>query len=220
MTQTVNTHFVFLVEDISGETVLKIVLDKIGLGVERYEIHHYRGIGKIPSNLSKMDSDPKKRQLLTQLPKLLTGFTNSYKSFNYAIFVLCDLDERCRKEFRQELLEVANARNAKDKTHFIISVKEMEAWFLGDIEAIRSVYPSVRLKGNYLESRDGTWETLADSIKKDWSKDLHRQKKTAGYYVIGELKNQWATQISPHIDVERNQSQSFRYFRDKVKLLM
>ncbi|GHT36296.1 hypothetical protein FACS189427_07640 [Planctomycetales bacterium] len=216
MSQTANTYCVFLVEDISGEIMLKIILDKIGLKAGCYEIHHYKGIGRIPKNLKKTDSDPKKRQLLSQLPRLLTGFTNRYQSVDYAMFVLCDLDERCFKEFRQELLKVAHNCKSQARTHFIISVKEMEAWFLGDFDAIKKIYPLAKQKKKYKESNHGNWETLADAIKKGWSKDLHKQKETEGYYVVGKLKNQWAKEISPHLDVERNQSPCFCYFREKI----
>ncbi|MDR2705383.1 MAG: DUF4276 family protein [Planctomycetaceae bacterium] len=213
-------HSIFLVEDVSGETTLKIVLDKIGLKPEQYEIHSYRGIGKIPENLKKNDSDPKKRQLLTQLPKLLKGFSNRYQNLNYTIFVMCDLDERCFKRFRKELLDVAKNCNADRHTQFFFSVKEMEAWFLGDFNAIKQTYPRARQRKNYIESKFGCWETLAESIKKGLSKELKKQKEKEGYFVIGKLKNQWATEITPHLDIQKNSSPCFCYFRDKIQKII
>ncbi|MDR1053456.1 MAG: DUF4276 family protein [Planctomycetaceae bacterium] len=213
-------HSIFLVEDISGETTLKIVLNKIGLNTEQYEIHSYRGIGKIPENLNKSDSNPKKRQLLTQLPKLLKGFSTRYQYLNHTIFVLCDLDKCCFKKFREELLEVAKKCDADQHTQFFLSVNEMEAWFLGDFNAIKKIYSRARRRKNYTESKLGCWETLADSIKKGWSKELKKQKEKEGYSVIGKLKNQWATEITPHLNIQMNSSPCFCYFRDKIQKII
>jgi hypothetical protein len=38
-----------------------------------------------------------------------------------------------------------------------------------------------------------------------------------GWQVIGAAKSKWAEDISPHMDVEKNQSPSFCYFRDKLR---
>jgi hypothetical protein len=214
------TYFIFLIEDISGEMILKCLLDKIGLKTDSYVIHHYKGIGGVPKNLTRTDSDPKKRQLLTQLPRLLKGFSQRYQGIDYRIFVVCDLDERCLKEFRQELLNVAKKCNASNNTQFCFSVKEMEAWLLGDIEAVKEVYPSARLRRNYIETKHGSWDTLADTIKKNWSKDLLKRKKLEGYNVIGKHKSQWAKEITPYIEIERNQSPSFQYFCKKIKSIV
>ena len=45
---------------------------------------------------------------------------------------------------------------------------------------------------------------------------LHRK---LGYPIIGRIKCEWAAQIAPHMDVNRNKSRSFQAFRDGVKAL-
>ncbi|QHG19998.1 hypothetical protein GJB62_14990 [Nostoc sp. ATCC 53789] len=67
-------HFEILVEDISGKIALEILVPKI-INTEQhtFNIHHYKGIGRIPKNLTST-SDPKKRILLDQLPRLIQGY--------------------------------------------------------------------------------------------------------------------------------------------------
>ncbi|MDR2170282.1 MAG: DUF4276 family protein [Planctomycetaceae bacterium] len=205
----------------SGKITVKSVLDKIGLNTDQYLIYSYRGIGKLPENLSRNDSDPKKRQLLTQLPRLLKGLSNRFdhQPMDYTIFVMCDLDERCLKKFRSELLEVARNCGADGHTQFCISIKEMESWFLGDFNAIKQVYPYAKQLKNYDETRLGCWETLAESVRKGWSRELNKQKQEEGYAVIGKKKKEWASEISPFLDINKNLSPCFCYFRNKIQKL-
>ena len=65
------------------------------------------------------------------------------------------------KDFRQKLLDVLNECNSEVKTRFCIAVEEGEAWFLGDISAIKKAHP--KAKNNILnryqnDSICGTWE--------------------------------------------------------------
>lgn len=43
--------------------------------------------------------------------------------------------------------------------------------------------------------------------------------KRAGWQAIGREKATWAAHIAPYVDVERNASPSFRYFRKQVRAL-
>ena len=66
-------HFEILVEDISGKTALDILVPKIISNKDTFQIHFYKGIGQIPGDL-KSSSDPQKRILLDQLPRLIRGY--------------------------------------------------------------------------------------------------------------------------------------------------
>lgn len=66
-------HFEILAEDQSGEIALNILIHKIISDKNTYTIHSYKGIGRIPKGL-KPGSDPQKRILLNQLPKLIRGY--------------------------------------------------------------------------------------------------------------------------------------------------
>ncbi|MDR1482207.1 MAG: hypothetical protein LBI74_06235, partial [Synergistaceae bacterium] len=65
-------HFEILVEDQSGKKTLDILIPKL-IGYEHtFNVHSYKGIGRIPRNLSDY-TDAGKRILLTRLPGLLRG---------------------------------------------------------------------------------------------------------------------------------------------------
>jgi len=97
-------HFEILVEDKSGKTALDILVPKIINTEEHtFNIIAYKGIGHIPKNLTS-NSDPKKRILLDQLPRLIKGYGKTLSYFPAVLIVICDLDDRCLSAFRKELV--------------------------------------------------------------------------------------------------------------------
>ena len=215
-------HFEILVEDLSGEKALEILMPKIVGDQHTFRIHSYRGAGHIPKDL-KSRTDASKRILLDQLCKLLRGYgrtiANYPTSFPTAVIVVCDLDNRCLKTFRQELFRVLNSCNPKPKARFCIAIEEGEAWFLGDIPAIKAAYPKAKnaiLHRYQNDSICGTWELLADVLFTGGSSAL----KNKGGGVVGREKSTWAEKIAPEMNVEQNASPSFCYFRDKIRELI
>ena len=214
-------HFQVLVEDKSGSIALEIILGKI-LGDNNPEhswrIIPYKGIGHLPKNLHGL-TDPRKRILLDQLPRLLRGYGKSNQYFPAAVVVVVDLDDRDCMEFKRELLDVLDACDPRPSALFRIAIEEGEAWLLGDRDALKSAYPNVKdsVLDNYVQdSICGTWETLADAVHAGGSAKL----KTSGYPDIGIAKCAWAHTIAPHMDVDSNGSTSFQVFRDGVRNLV
>lgn len=213
------THFQILVEDSSGEALLRHIVPKI-IGMHNsYEIKHYKGIGRLPKGL-KPGSDPKKRILLDQLPRLISGYgsvLSKYPSTYPAVLVIvCDLDRRCLKEFRNSVMECIDRCISKPDTLLCLAVEEGESWLLGDIEAVVSAYPKARkevLNSYTPDSICGTWEVLANAIYSGGSKAL----VGLGSHAVGGKKHEWANTIAPLIDLDRNQSPSFNYFVDKLQ---
>ena len=69
-------HIEILTEDSSGQRLLEHLVPKLigPLGEPHtWRLHAYRGIGRIPAHLSPA-SDPSRRILLDQLPRLLRGY--------------------------------------------------------------------------------------------------------------------------------------------------
>ena len=66
-------HFEILVEDQSGKKALDILIPKLITNAHTFKVHAYKGIGRIPKNLSS-NSDAVNRILLNQLPRLLSGY--------------------------------------------------------------------------------------------------------------------------------------------------
>ena len=215
-------HFEVLVEDQSGKHALGILIPKIIGEQHTFRVIEYRGIGHIPKNL-KSSTDASKRILLDQLIRLLRGYGRTFASYpeNYpaAVIVVCDLDDKCLKVFRQELFTVLNACNPRPETRFCIAIEEGEAWLLGDIPAIKTAYPNARdnvLNGYTNDAICGTWELLADAISQGGATGLERK----GWRAVGREKSIWAANIAPNMDVKNNKSPSFCYFRQKIQELM
>lgn len=211
-------HFEILVEDQSGKKALELLVPKI-ISTEHntYRIISYKGIGRIPSKLSS-NADPSKRILLDQLPRLLNGYGRAFTDFSAVVILICDLDDKDLKVFLSELSAILDACNPKPKTKFCIAIEEGEAWFLGDIHAIKKAYPSakeVALHNYKNDSICGTWELLADAVYSGGSHAL----ASKGWQAIGAEKSEWAMKITPFMDIDANQSPSFCYFRDEMQKL-
>jgi hypothetical protein len=210
-------HLEILVEDVSGELLLKSLLPKI-LGAHgiphTWRTHSYKGIGRIPRNL-RGKTDPAKRILLDRLPKVLAGYGKSQRDSDAAVLVLVDPDDRDCVGFKEELLQVLERCHPKPRVLFRFAIEETEAWLLGDRNAILKEFP--RAKASVLDSyiQDsicGTWEKLADAVIPGGSLAL----KAEVWPRIGEEKCKWASQIGRRLHVESNLSPSLKVFRSGV----
>lgn len=213
-------HFEILVEDASGKIALQSILEKI-LGPNgqdhTYRVFSYKGAGRIPKDL-RGTADPQKRILLDRLPKLLRGYGKSHQDFPAAVVVVVDLDDRDCLEFKQEMLNILDDCNPQPTTLFRIAIEEGEAWLLGDRNAIKAAYPRAKEQALNAYAQDsicGTWEKLADAVYPGGSQKL----KQLGWPHTGQAKCEWANNITPHLDVDSNQSRSFQVFRDGVRNL-
>ncbi len=211
-------HFEILVEDQSGKKMLDILVPKIIGNDHTFKVIAYKGIGRIPKKMNS-SVDASKRILLDQLPKLLRGYGNTFANYpaNYsaAVILVCDLDNKCLKAFRQELFSILNSCDPQPETRFCIAIEEGEAWFLGDISAIKAAYPKAKdvVLNKYVnDSICGTWERLADAICREGASALSAK----GWQAVGAEKSQWADRITPHMNIANNASPSFSYFREKL----
>lgn len=214
-------HFELLVEDQSGKKSLDILIPKIISDEHTFTVHSYKGIGRIPKGL-KAKSDPNKRILLDQLPRLLQGYGKTFDGYpadyQAVVIVICDLDDKCLKEFREELFSILSACDPKPETQFCIAVEEGEAWFLGDIPAVKAAYPRAKdaiMKAYVNDSICGTWECLADAVYSGGSSALSAK----GWHAVGTEKSRWSENISPNMNIDNNASPSFVYFREKLRKL-
>lgn len=210
-------HFEVLVEDQSGKAMLANLIPRIVGPVHTFRITDYKGLGHLPKGL-KPGTDARKRVLLDRLPTLLQAFGRSLRGIPAAVMVVCDLDDRCLKAFRAELHAVLAASNPAPLARFCVAIEEGEAWLLGDLAAVRSVYPKARervLTAYVNDSICGTWETLADAVYPGGAVAL----RAKGSQAVGAEKSRWATAIAPHVDPDANRSPSFQYFRRQLQRL-
>lgn len=212
-------HIEILVEDSSGEKLLGAVLPKL-LGEygspHTWNMHSYKGIGRIPKNL-KAGADPKKRILLDQLPRLLQGYGKTPGID--AVVVVLDTDKRNCGDFLTELKSLAAGCNPAPNTLYRLAIEEVEAWYLGDRQALTNAYP--RAKADVLhryvqDSVCDTWELLADAIYPGGSTAI----KKARWPLPGQVKHEWAEKIGPLLEPDRNVSPSFGKLRDGLRRLI
>lgn len=207
-------HFEFLIEDISGKKILEILIPKIiDNSIHSFRVISYKGIGAIPKNL-KTSKDASKKALLNQLPRLLAGYgrTYQYNQSENVVIVVCDLDDKDKESFLLELNDVLKSCNPAPQASFCLAIEEIEAWLLGDFAAIKKAYPKAKdsVLANYKnDSICGTWEVMADAIVTGGAKKL----KQLGFHETGLQKTNWAINISPHMDVNKNKSPSFNKFK-------
>ncbi len=163
-----------------------------------------------------------KRDLLTNLAARLRGYA-AWLPEDWRILVLVDEDREDCIALKQ-VLEMASlsagliSKSQAGVGQFQvlnrIAVEELEAWFLGDVEALRQVYP--RLPASLAQRqrfRDpdgipgGTWEALENLLK------------SYGYYSGGYPKIEAARRISQHMEPYRNRSHSFQVFLKGLQAL-
>jgi hypothetical protein len=209
-------HFEALVEDQSGARVVELFLEKI-LGPNgkdhSYTIHEYKGLGRLPKNLRDVKK-PFQRILLDRLPALLRGYGRSLQP-DQCVLVVVDLDDRDCMEFKGQLLGILESFEPRPRTLFRIAIEEIEAWLLGDQDAVKKAYPKAReiaLRQYQQDAICGTWEKLADAVYPGGFQKLGK----LGYPVVGAMKREWAERIVPLCNIDKNQSKSFQVFRDGV----
>lgn len=210
-------YFHFLVEDMSGATLIEILMNKIHNSRDdiQFHCHSFKGIG----GLTKKNTikETKTGKLLNDLATYLRGFNKSLQGIEAAIFIVVDNDTRDTEAFRNELKSVAEQNRITIDHVFCIAIEEMEAWLLGDAEAVKQAYPSAKLQIVQSYEQDsicGTWELLADAI---YPGGLKRFRKECPTFVEkGKYKNEWAQQIGQYMQIQKNKSPSFQYFIQEI----
>ncbi|MEG3901530.1 DUF4276 family protein [Microcoleus sp. B4-C5] len=187
-------------EEASLESALTQILPKILPSTVTYKIHAFRG----------------KTDLLAKLPNRLKGY-QAWLPPDWKIVILIDEDREDCIKLKQHLEIIAISSGfitksscQKDKSFQVLNrivVEELEAWFFGDVEAIRQAYPKVSpnlaTQKKYREPdaiKGGTWEAL------------ERVLRNAGYHQGGLEKYKASSEISKYMNPESNLSKSFKVF--------
>ena len=194
-------HIEFLLEEPSAEEALQVLVPKMILGRATFACHVMGG----------------KKTLLKELPTRLRGYSH-WLPPDWRIVVLVDRDEEDCKRLKAKLEKLCHTAGLISKTvddggaQVInrIVVEELEAWFFGDVRALRKAFPrfpDISQKAAFRnpdQIRGGTWETLERLLQK------------AGYYKGGIPKIELAKTITPYMEPAWNTSKSFQTFRQAL----
>lgn len=216
-------YFQFLIEDKSTAVLIEQIMIRVHERYPEKEIYYdsksFSGIGGLRKTGKPIDQ--KTGKLLNDLPLYFKAF-NRRLSFmdDAALFIVLDNDKRDPAQFYKKLQEIAvNNRITVDYV-YCIAVKEMEAWLLGDMEAVKKAYPDARISAWRKYEQDAicpTWEILADAVYPGGYKQL-RKKAGGGYDEIGKMKGEWAEKIGGMLDFDKNLSPSFQKFWSELRV--
>lgn len=210
-------HFQFLIEDQSGAALIEILMKRISLTNEgtTYNCKPFKGIGGFTKKNTVKET--KSGKLLNDLATYLRGFNKSLQYIPAVIIVVLDNDTRNTEEFAAELNRVAQQNMITVDHVFCIAVEEVEAWLLGDEDAILAAYPLAKVQQLHAYVQDsicGTWEVLADAVYPGGVSKLKKECST--YIEIGNCKIEWAQKIGSHMNLEHNNSPSFNHFITEI----
>lgn len=197
-------HVEFLLEEESAEVALKNLLPKILPKQITYDFHVFQG----------------KQDLIKKLPERFRGYRR-WLPVDWIIVILLDYDRGDCQELKTRLDNIAEREGfstlskvgPNDQFQVInrLAIKELEAWFFGDLPAMHQAYPRIPLslsgKKQYRNPDDieNAWETLEKIFQR------------AGYYPGGLPKKEVARNISENMDPMINRSKSFQVFRDTLR---
>jgi len=201
-------HVEFLVEEPSTEAALAELLPGIFERRATWAIHVHQG----------------KTDLMTKLPGRLQGYARWLPAEWYIVVIVDEDREDClalklrmEEAARAAGLSTRGQRAPGGRVQVVnrIAVEELEAWFFGDVPALRAAYPgvpdSLDHKRGFRDSdaiAGGTWEAL------------ERVLQQAGYYRGGLPKIEAARAIARHMRPDRNRSRSFCCFHSALVNLL
>ncbi len=188
------------------EAALRLLVPRI-VPDATFDIYPHQGIG----------------DLFASLPGKLKGYQHwAPDHYRYAVVLDEDrVDCRARKQIVEDFFREAGiptkSRPASDGSFrgvTRLAVEELEAWLLGDAEAVTTAFP--RIPDNFASRaryRDpdgiagGTWEALQHLLQ------------SRGYHRGGLRKTEAAIDIARHMEPSRNRSRSFGCFCDGLRAL-
>lgn len=139
----------------------------------------------------------------------------------YRVMVVVDRDNDDCRELKKRLEAIAQGAGlgtkTQDKANFRamtrIAIEELEAWFFGDMDAVRRAYPKVEAG---LEHKSAFRDP--DGIQGGTAEQLGKLLRYA--HPNGLAKIRAAREIAEHMNPNENRSPSFCAFRDGLLSLL
>jgi Domain of unknown function (DUF4276) len=195
-----------LVEGTSEQALLERWAPRAFPG-HQFLLRPHQGKGTLPRSSRK--PDPRQRGLLDQLPATLGAYAASCGE-DEAVLVLVDADDDDCRELKRQLVALAGRVAPTLRVSFRIAVEETEAFYFGDLRALKAAFPDAdhtQARAFVPDSRPakGTAETFADIVgddtlrKRDW----------------GQIMGDKLT-----IDPAKSRSESFKALHDGIRKLV
>ena len=201
-------HVELLLEEPSVQAALDELLPRLLPEGSSWSLHPFQG----------------KPDLLSKLPSRLQAYARGWLPDDYRIVVLVDADRDDCRALKRRLEDTAAAAGLTTMTaagpdgRFVvlnrIAIEELEAWFIGDVDALAKAYPGVPKS---LAERRGFRDP--DAVRGGTWEALERVLQNAGYFQSGLRKIEAAGRIAKHMDPTRNRSHSFRCFAEALASL-
>ena len=185
-------HIEVLVEEPSMEALLHGAFPKL-LPTASFRIYSHQG----------------KPDLLSKLPGRLRAYSR-FLAETSRVLVVTDRDRDDCRELKAHLNDACRQLSATGNERRVlnrIAIEELEAWYFGDWQAVRTAYPRVpatiprKARFRDPDQIDGAWEAFESILQE------------AGYFGGGLRKIEAARAISIHMEPSRNTSRSFRALR-------
>jgi len=167
--------------------------------------HPHQGKGSLPRHPEKAPL-PRRFGLLDLLPATLRAYATSSEMKDDGVLIVVDADDDDVVKLEQRIVEIIQA-NAPTRTVVCLAIEETEAYYLGDLRALKSAYPSADMTaaGAYVpDSIVGTAELFGRIIGDD-----------------GLRKVAWAEKMGEQVttDPAKSRSPSFRVLHKGIKRL-
>ncbi len=198
-------HIEFLLEERSAEVTLNLILPKLLPDDVSFDLHVFE---------SKPD-------LLNKLRMRLKGYS-TWIPDNWRIIVLIDEDRENCYELKSQLENAAHGTGLVTKSSILpigefqvvnrLAIEELEAWFFGDITALREAYPRVSKSLQYQKNYRNP-----DAITGGTYEALERLLIRNRYYTGKLPKTTVAHNIAQYMKPSRNRSKSFQVFVEGIR---
>ncbi len=202
-------HFHILVEGDSEVRFMKKIMPYLhgeqGI-THSWNVHKHQGIGSIPADLNAVPNKAN-NSLLHNLPAKLRAYEKIANPIN-RIIVLIDIDNNVKATLLSELNNLKNTQSPNTDVRFVLACEELEAWYLGDRNALVQYNPNINitvLNSYTQDSICGTWEIL---MRAD---DPSLLKPRTPYWKSLNKKVEWSKKITPHMNFSSNASPSFNF---------
>ena len=163
-----------------------------------FKVYPHQGKGKLRESPSALQQG-----VLDQLRAKLRAWEKTLNPATDRVVLLVDADEQPCKDLKDALRKVWQESCPNLPQAACIAVEETEAFYLGDLTAMKAAFPKAKKPKGYIQdSVCGTWEAFQRAI------GTEREDKVG-----------WAAAMGPSLDAKGGKSPSAQFFAKRLRTL-